>query len=319
MRAPYRRIVSGVVLALGLGGGESGATTFSVLTYNVAGLPEGISSSNPTVHMPQISPLLNGYDLVLAQEDFAFHPDLASQAAHPHQSGSFPDDFFNADGLNRFSLSPFANHTRVTWDECFGIVSNGSDCLTTKGFSFARHEIVPGGFVDVYNWHADAGGDPGSNAARRSNLRQLAAAIVANSAGNAVIVGGDSNSRYNDAEDIVPELLDTAGLLDVWVELSRAGDRPGTGPRNDTGCATDLTGGDCELIDKIFYRSSASVQLTPIDYDVPDALFTDVTDGGPLSDHEPVSAVFDVQLVPEPALGLLLWLAGLSLAAQRRR
>jgi hypothetical protein len=39
--------------------------TFEALTYNVAGLPQGLSSSNPAEFTPQISPLLNSYDLVL--------------------------------------------------------------------------------------------------------------------------------------------------------------------------------------------------------------------------------------------------------------
>ncbi|NNL68161.1 MAG: endonuclease [Myxococcales bacterium] len=297
---------------------SAGAAPLSVLTYNVAGLPDGISSSDPVVHMPQISPLLNGYDLVLAQEDFAFHTELAADAAHPHQSASFPNDFFNGDGLNRFSQSAFTGHDRVQWDQCFGLGDFGSDCLTTKGFSFARHEVVPGGFVDVYNWHADAGGDPGSNAARQDNLRQLGAYILANSAGNAVIVGGDSNSRYHDTEDIVPELLDSAGLLDVWVELVRGGDRPGTGSRIDSGCATSLSDPECESIDKIFYRSSSTVQLTPLSYEVLTAPFIDSTDGGPLSDHEPTAVTFDVQLVPEPGAAMLLGLAFLAAGCRRR-
>lgn len=294
---------------------SAGAATLSVLTYNVAGLPDGISSSDPVVHMPQISPLLNGYDLALVQEDFAFHTELAADAAHPHRSASFPNDFFNGDGLNRFSQSPFSGHDRVTWDECFGLGDFGSDCLTTKGFSFARHEIA-GGIVDVYNWHADAGGDPGSNAARQDNLRQLGAYILAHSAGNAVIVGGDSNSRYHDTEDIVPELLDSTGLLDVWVEFVRGGDRPGTGARIDTGCATSLSDPECETIDKIFYRSSSTVQLTPTSYEVLTAPFIDTTDGGPLSDHDPTAVIFDVQVVPEPGAALLL---GLAILAARRR
>ncbi|MDD9370350.1 MAG: hypothetical protein PV358_09575, partial [Acidimicrobiales bacterium] len=47
----------------GGGGGRSG--TFSVLSYNVAGLPQEISTVNPQEHIPLISPLLNEYDIVL--------------------------------------------------------------------------------------------------------------------------------------------------------------------------------------------------------------------------------------------------------------
>ncbi len=57
-----------------------------VLTYNVAGLPQGISSSNPATNTSQISPKLNAYDLVLVQEDFWYHADLARDAHHAYQT-----------------------------------------------------------------------------------------------------------------------------------------------------------------------------------------------------------------------------------------
>ena len=56
--------------------------TFSALTYNVAGLPQGISKSNPASNTPQIGPKLNRYQLVLAQEDFVYHHLLTSSVQH---------------------------------------------------------------------------------------------------------------------------------------------------------------------------------------------------------------------------------------------
>ncbi|MBW1870754.1 MAG: hypothetical protein JRJ19_01740 [Deltaproteobacteria bacterium] len=126
------------------------------MIYNVAGLPEGLSGSNPVVNIPQISPLLNSYDLVLAQEDFWYHAELASQASHPYQSEPMWEEptFENmGDGLNRFSIFPFSEHRRETWEVCYGITDNGADCMTTKGFSAARHELREGVYVDVYNLH----------------------------------------------------------------------------------------------------------------------------------------------------------------------
>ncbi len=130
----------------------AGADTFTVLTYNVAGLPEGISSSHPPRTSPQISPLLNAYDLVAVQEDFAYDPLLRADLTFPYQS--VKDDtpgeageqlgFAFGDGLNTFSKLPFTDFTRVTWDECYGLFTNASDCLTPKGLSFERHEFAPG-------------------------------------------------------------------------------------------------------------------------------------------------------------------------------
>ncbi|MEZ5237623.1 MAG: hypothetical protein R2716_01220 [Microthrixaceae bacterium] len=76
---------------------------FSVLSYNVAGLPQEISSERPTFHIPLISPLLDPYDVVLTQEDFdwwqplleglafsGYHEALRAQAGHPYRSGQHP-------------------------------------------------------------------------------------------------------------------------------------------------------------------------------------------------------------------------------------
>ena len=101
------------------------------------------------------------------------------------------------------------------------------DALSEKGYSFARHTITPGALLDVYNWHAQAGG---SEAAERAdNTRQLIDEINTRSEGNAVIVLGDTNSTYDRTADVIREMLtDTIGdgggdapLEDVWVELVR--------------------------------------------------------------------------------------------------
>jgi hypothetical protein len=315
-------------LALGLALASplpAAAGTFSVLTYNVAGLPEGLSGSHPVANHPQISPLLNAYDLVEVQEDFAYHDLLVADLTHPHQSikdtnpGPWGEQLGYAfgDGLNTFSRLAFADFTRVTWNECFGLVSNASDCLTPKGFSFQRHELAPGAFLDVYNWHADAGGDPEDQAARRSNTRQLYDFIAANSAGNAVLVLGDTNSRYTRDGDVLPEMLAAVGLTDVWVELERGGALPSLGSSLTAGCAADPSGGDCERVDKILYRSSATLALEALDHEVLAELFSD-TAGEPLSDHDPVYALFRYTVVPEPGSAALL-VTGLAALTRRRQ
>ena len=318
-----------------IGGGLSGllaafaapaalAGTFSVLTYNVAGLPQGANPDQfPAVNTVKISPKLNAFDLVGVQEDFWYHADLVSQANHPYQSvkdASGRDPYFLGlgDGLNTFSRSPFSGFTRVMWSACSGYFEKGSDCLAPKGFSFARHELAPGVEIDVYDLHADAGSSPEDLAARAANLRQLYAFIDANSAGRAVLVLGDTNSRYTRSGDVLPELLSAVDLGDVWVSLVRGGSLPGVGPSLTTGCDADPSGPDCETIDKILYRSGGGVLLEPLSYEVLASGFVD-ENGAPLSDHDPTSAVFRYTLVPEPGTGLLV-LAGLSgLAARRRR
>jgi hypothetical protein len=311
-----------LVLALAFAGPAAATTgTLSVLTYNVAGLPAAVSSSKPEANHPQISPLLNAYDLVLVQEDFAYHDLLVADVAHPHQSikDDSPGDFGIGlgDGLNTFSQLPFDDFTRVTWSDCFGLFTNGSDCLTPKGMSFQRHELAPGVVLDVYNWHADAGNDEEDRAARRSNTRQLYDFIAAHSAGNAVLVLGDTNSRYTREGDVLPEMLAAAGLTDVWVELERGGLLPAIGSALTAGCAADPSAGDCERVDKVLYRSSEALRLEALDHEVLAALFSDAA-GAPLSDHDPVYALFRYTVVPEPGTTAVLCVGLAALSRTRR-
>lgn len=322
MEMTTRRATSAAAaLAAALLAGAATAAPLSVLSYNVAGLPDPISSSTPSVNTPQISPLLNAYDLVGVQEDFFYHERLVASLTFPYQSvkdtstNEYGEQlgFAFGDGLNSFSRSPFSDFTRVTWNECFGVLTNGSDCLTPKGLSFQRHEVETGVFLDVYNWHADASGDEEDLAARRSNTRQLAEQILTWSAGNAVIVLGDTNSRWTRPGDVLPELAAT-GLTDAWIELVRGGSIPEVGA-SLTDCALEVSP-VCERVDKIFYRSSDRLLLEALSYDVPAALFSDAN-GIPLSDHDPVLVRFDVRAVPEPGTALLLALGCAALARRR--
>lgn len=293
------------------------AGSFRAMTYNVAGLPAAFGGEGE-VNNIFVSPLLNAFDLVLIQEDFFFHDDLTSQIDYPHVT---PKDTRgvtgSGDGLIRMSEHPFADHERITWVACFGTLTNASDCLTPKGFSFARHELEPGVFLDVYNLHAEAGGAAEDVAARVAGMRQLVDFVELNSAGNAVLLGGDWNARYTEAEEVLFEVVDDLGLSDPWVELTRGGLFPEIGPRLDDCLVDGLSGGDCEIIDKFLYRSSAALTLTPTSYDVPFLEFSDAQ-GVPLSDHDPIVVGFDFVAVPEPAVGWLL-AAGLAGLAARRR
>lgn len=266
--------------------------TLTLLTYNVAGLPEGISASHPEVNTAQISPLLNNYDIVLVQEDFAYHRELVSAAEQPYQSTPERSQNSLGDGLNILSTYPFEDLVRTGWTDCSGTSSNGSDCLTPKGLFRTRVALADDAFVDVYNLHTDAGLAPPDVAARTANLAQLEQAITANSAGNAVIVAGDFNERYSYADETVSDLLAALGLSDVWVELERNSVVPLSPSPTAPECENDNANLNCERIDKILYRSSPQVALTPTAYRVDSAIFVDAA-GQPLSDHPPVVAVFD--------------------------
>lgn len=268
---------------------------FFALTYNVAGLPEGISGSHPAVNTPIISPLLNGYDLVLVQESWqtpdpnplaplrVYHELLVADADHPYKSipaplplGSDPErpTAFVSDGLNRMSRMFFdENVVRRRWTNCW---PSAQDCLSLKGFSMARMTLTPGYTVDVYNLHMEAGGDPEDDQLRDAAVTQMGAYMSEISAGNAIIVGGDFNLHTNGEPDstIFQRLLSENGLTDSCAFLA---------------CP------DPGRIDKFLFRSSDHVTIMPTTWELEDDIFVD-GDGQPLSDHLPVAVHFSWQI-----------------------
>ncbi|MEV8443444.1 jacalin-like lectin [Actinosynnema sp. NPDC051121] len=261
---------------------------FTALTYNVAGLPEPLSSSDPAKNTPLIGARIRDYDVVNVQEDFNYHAALYAADDHPHRtptSGGVPF----GDGLNTLSTLPYGDFARVKWNQC-----NGTDCLTPKGFTFARLHLAEGVRVDLYNVHANAGSTDADLAARRANITQLSEYVARNSAGNAVIIMGDTNTRYTRTGDNIRDLVRSNGLTDAWVELVRGGVEPAAGAPALT-CDPQNVTTSCEVVDKVFYRDNAFVDLAATTYRNEHAAFLDA-DGEPLSDHYPHAVGFTWRL-----------------------
>lgn len=306
-----KTIVGAFALALlAVPAASATAAQFTTLTYNVRGLPPQVIEDR-TAEIAAIAPLLEDFhnaggviegidSIVLLQElfyqdyyDTLTDAQTISYANVTAKDSSGPSGI--GDGLNMLADFTFTGFDRTQWDDCFGSFGQaGSDCDTNKGYSFARFNLGDGLQVDVYNLHADAGQDADSQLARRNNIDQLIAAINTRSpAGTAVIVMGDTNSLYTRSpNDNIDSLVSGPGLTDVWVELVNSGVVPAPGPEIDSGCDTDPSGPDCEMIDKVFYRSGDTVILTPLEYSALKTEFSDA--GGDLSDHIPVAVLFDV-------------------------
>lgn len=262
--------------------------SFNVLTYNVAGLPEGLSSGNPETNTPLISPRLAGYDIVNVQEDFNYHAALYAGDNHPYRTATSGGVPFG-DGLNTLSDHAFEDFERVKWNNC-----TGTNCLTPKGFSLARVRLAEGVFVDLYNVHTNADDTDDALAARRANITQLSNFIRANSSGNAVIVMGDTNTRYTRSGDNIRTLADENGLTDAWVRLAKGGTRPTQGA-DALLCPTTAPTNGCEVVDKVLYRGSDLLSLNATRYNNEWASFLDSA-GGNLSDHFPHTVDFSYTL-----------------------
>ena len=287
----------------------SPAADFAVLSYNVKGLPPEVIEDR-TQQIAQIAPLLEDFhtpaapyagipSFVALQEAFdkSYFATLTDPATVnftyiPDKDSGGPASI--GDGLailSDFKLDPFA---RRPWENCFGTMGeDGSDCDTNKGFSLGTVILDDLVSVDIYTLHADAGQDEKSREARRANLRQLIAAIKNETPEErAVIVLGDFNSRYTAFDnDVAQEVLSEVGLKDVWVQLRRGGVVPTAGPEINADCATNPATGNCELVDKVLYRSGKSVVLIPKTYNVLKAMFSDESNID-LSDHYPVAVKF---------------------------
>lgn len=290
----------------GAGGGDgdgAAAGRLSVLSYNVAGLPQEVSSENPEEHLPLISPLLNDYDVVLTQEDFDwwqgaaaaldfvnYHDRLRAEATHEHRSEQHPGPeavgldpasrpLQVGDGLGVLSRIPFRGNTRVPWRGCFGGLDTGDggagDCLAMKGFAMVTLTLADGVEVDLYNLHAEAGGTAEDQRLQQEDFDDLAAFIEENSAGRAVILGGDTNLHTAGDHPDATGGAD-AGIWEAF--LARTG-------LTDACAATECD--EPGAIDKVAFRSGEGVTLTATSHDFPRERFRSPT-GDDLSDHPPL-------------------------------
>ncbi|OXM62121.1 jacalin-like lectin [Amycolatopsis vastitatis] len=265
--------------------------SFSVLSYNVAGLPEGISSA-PTPRTPATTAIgqrIGAYDLVHVEEDFNYHAALYAADNHPYRTPTSGGAGIGS-GLNTLSSLPYDtdDFERARWKSC---QLDSGDCLTPKGFTFMRLRLAEGVYTDVYNLHTNAGTNDGDEASRASNLAQLTEFIRAHSAGNAVIVMGDTNTRYTRAADTIAQFAGDNGLTDAWVKLARGGVAPAPGSPALL-CDDQHVTNDCEIVDKVLYRGSKLLSLNATVYNNEHAKFLDDA-GRMLSDHDPITVRFD--------------------------
>jgi hypothetical protein len=155
-----------------------------------------------------------------------------------------------------------------------------------------RERLAEGVYVDFYNLHTNAGTNDGDEASRADNPNQLTAFIKTHSAGNAVVVMGDTNTRYTRTADTIAEFASSNGLTDAWVQLIRGGTPPAKGSDalvcDQSGATVPNT---CEVVDKVLYRGSKLVSLNAASYNNEHAKFL-TDDGLMLSDHDPITVGF---------------------------
>lgn len=270
---------------------DSTSGNFSVITYNIAGLPQVISAAktNRSTSIATIGSLLNNFDVVHIQEDFNYNHFLYQGGnEHPYRTISMGLAIFG-DGLDSLSKYPLTNFKRVEWQN-----RTGSDRLTPKGFSHSTVHFGVGVEVDFYNIHANSQDHPRAAKARRANFLQLTAYINKHSIGKAIVVAGDFNSHFSFSEDNLEDFMHKTQLQDSWVILEHDQAIPTIDPLFLCIDIMDIDN-ESESIDKVMFRSNEKITLTPKVYEVEQDKFVD-EGGEPLSDHWPISVVFDWKL-----------------------
>ncbi|KAI9054275.1 hypothetical protein LZ554_001443 [Drepanopeziza brunnea f. sp. 'monogermtubi'] len=259
---------------------------FNVLTLNVDGLPDFIDlAQNKIRNSYAIGLKLKEYqyDIVHVQEDFNFHMTVAPATEYPHRTthkGPLPI----GDGLSTFSRYPWEHFSREDWNQC-----SGADCLTRKGFTFMRVRLEDGIYIDTYNLDTDHGHGADDVDARVSNLREISNFIKARSAGNAVLVFGNTNSLYSRVEDVADIFQIENGMTDPWVQLEHQCELP---PTDKPTCVNPSMVNNCETEEKIFYRGSRALDLKATYFGYEFNKFVRSDDNRVLSPDNPVTANF---------------------------
>lgn len=308
----------GSCLSVGVSAQE--ASTFSLATLNVDGLPGRIAFFNVNSEGPQavgslrISNYLakNNWDILCLQENFNYRWEIWSQLLLNYKKDEWTGDIslfgknidfahlqnmkFGCDGLNTLWRRDLIQHgyERTPWTQSFGKFSHDFDDIITKGFRRLELTLADGHEVVVYNLHMDASSerdemkqnDGRDREARLSQWQQLAADILAHLDGRPVIVAGDMNSYYrrDDFQTAFMETIEATGLAtvgDAWVETCLDGSYPALG-------SEPLAD---ETLDKILYINPVGGNSV-----VPVSLVVDSVgykyNDKPLGDHFPLVATF---------------------------
>lgn len=303
---------------------------FSIATLNVAGLPQKILFFNVNSKGPgsagsiRIGQYLSErqYDMVFTQEDFNYHDELTAMLEDDYQIDTWTGDVgleghkidflhlqnhrFECDGLGACVKNGITveSVSRTLWNTYFGKFSHALDEMVTKGFRRYDLTLASGHQLVVYNMHMDAsdrndvydGTDQKDRQARRGEWIQLRDDIMEKLDERPVIVVGDLNSFYV-RDTIQADFIDAinatgrAKASDVWVELEHEGQYPEL-RQITTGIVREGYEVDGECYDKIIYiNPTDGQQLKAVAYkrDTKDYQH----DGQPLSDHYPVSAIFE--------------------------
>lgn len=280
---------------MGSPGSPPAPLELSVLSYNTHGLRARFAGDDPAARFPAIGRLINGYDVVLLQEDFAYHRSIEAFATHPIRRRGNPQDrnpiadllapIVCGDcgaGLSTLidlrGASLLGEH-REAYRDYSGWFDARKDAWVTKGLLALRVRLPGGAVLDVYNSHLDAGKKRKrvrDQSTRDRQLAQLESAIRSFSGDGALILAGDFNVREDRANPSLDRFVEMLGLRESEARTDLDRWRP--------------------RCDYIFYRGDARTEIELVDSGEASE-FQDES-GRPLSDHPAIRARFLIRARP---------------------
>ena len=244
-----------------------------LLTYNTHGLPEIFTGDDPGKRFPLIAKEINRYQISLLQEDFAHHELLLNNL----KKGSSAE----RGNVSQFTFCPICSGSGLTtisnlekdWElefyseafnTCSGWLGKLNDCFASKGFQLIRVKSPSGKQFFILNTHLDAGRHDSDRKVRENQLNQISTKVKQKLIDEALILAGDLNLKWNDAQD--------RSLLENF--------------KNDLDLSDPIDGIQVErgwpVIDYIFYRNGEEISFEVLESGQ-DLNFQ--TEEGHLSDH----------------------------------
>ena len=181
-----------------------------ILVYNSHGLPSAFAGDEPEERFPLIGEKTKGYQLSLLQEDFAHHELLLknlnkeSVAVRGNENNKSLCPFCSGSGLTMISNLEKEWQLEINseaFNSCSGWLGGLNDCFASKGFQLARIQTPSKKYVFILNTHLDAGRSTSDRKVRAEQLNQILNKVKPVTSGEALIVAGDLNLRWNDPED----------------------------------------------------------------------------------------------------------------------
>ena len=167
-----------LILIFLLVSGANAGERISILTLNVAGLPDFLTSQdNPEMRSLYIAQRAAKWDVVAYQEDFYYSSWLDSQQKFDTtvrgikwHKFAFVWPWLRKSGLTIKTNWSMQEPTFLAFEKCYGYRRHGSDCWVPKGVMCMRM-LTPGGvIVDFCTTHMDAGNKQGSVDARNHQI-----------------------------------------------------------------------------------------------------------------------------------------------------